>query len=226
MAKNSMQMVYGFSPNQLVFGINPTLPNIMNEGLPALEGKTFSETLAKHLDALHAARKAFTESENSERIRKALQKKICTNNTVYQNGDLVWYRRKDGDRATGPGKVVFQDGKVIFVRHGATFVRVSANRIVRKGQEFDVTEEQDDSCENTNKVVAEAVVRNNLKDKPIVEVDDFEDSDDSEEDSCQQDVHVSPQPSEDHVSSLTPVSGRRHVLPQPLRIIMFRPSNR
>lgn len=102
--------------------------------------KTFSETWAKHLDALHAAHKAFTESENSERIRKALRKKICTNNTVYQNGDLVWYRSKDGDRDTGPGKVVFQDGKVIFVRHGAAFVRVSANRIVRKGQEFDVNE--------------------------------------------------------------------------------------
>ena len=65
-------------------------PNVLNEGLPALEDKTFSETLAKHLDALHAARKAFTQSENSERIRNALRKKVCTNNTVYHNGDLVW----------------------------------------------------------------------------------------------------------------------------------------
>ena len=36
----------------------------------------------------------------------------------------------------GPGKVVFQDGKVIFVRHGSVLIRVSANRIVRKGEEF------------------------------------------------------------------------------------------
>ena len=39
MAKNSMQMVYGYSSNQLLFGTNPYLPNIMTNGLPALEGK-------------------------------------------------------------------------------------------------------------------------------------------------------------------------------------------
>ena len=76
MAKNSMQMVYGYSSNQLVFGTNPNL----SDGLPAMEGKTSSEVT--HLNALHAARKAFIESESSERIRKALKKKICTNNTT------------------------------------------------------------------------------------------------------------------------------------------------
>ena len=75
MAKNSMAMVYGYSSNQLVFGCNPNLPNIVNGGLPNLEGKTFSETLAKHLNVLHSARKAFMETENSERIRKALKRK-------------------------------------------------------------------------------------------------------------------------------------------------------
>jgi transposase InsO family protein len=139
MAKNSLKTVHGFSPNQLIFGINPVLPNVLSAGPPALEGKPFSETLAIHLDALHSARKAFIESENSERIRKALRKKICTNNTIYRNGDQVWYKRKDGARALGPGKVVFQDGKIVFVRHGMTYVRVSVNRIVKKGSEFSTT---------------------------------------------------------------------------------------
>ena len=134
MAKNSMQMVYGFSSNQLVFGTNPNIPNIMNGGLPAMEGRTSSETLAEHLNVLHAARKAFIETENSERIRKALLKKVCTNNTVFENGDNVWYKRRD--KWMGPGKVVFQDGKIIFVRHGSIYVRVSANRIVKKNEEF------------------------------------------------------------------------------------------
>ena len=141
MAKNSMQMVYGFSSNQLVFGINPNLPNIMNAGLPALEGRTSSETLADHLNVLHSARKAFIESENSERIKKALLKKVCRNNTVYENGDSVWYKRRD--KWMGPGKVIFQDRKVIFVRHGSIYVRVSANRIVKKGEEFASEEDID-----------------------------------------------------------------------------------
>ena len=76
MAKNSMQMVYGFSSNQLVYGTNPNLPNIMSHGLPAMEGKTSSEIFAQHFNALQAARKAFTESENSERVRKALMRKV------------------------------------------------------------------------------------------------------------------------------------------------------
>ena len=146
MAKNSMAMVYGYSSNQLVFGCNPKLPNIVNGGLPALEGKTFSETLAIHLNVLHDARRAFVESENSERIRKALSRKICKNNTVYENGDIVWYRRRN--KWMGPGKVVFQDGKVIFVRHGAVLVRVSANRIIRKGEEYAKDNMEGESIDN------------------------------------------------------------------------------
>ena len=69
MAKNSMQNIYSFSPNQLVFGTNPNLPNILTNGLPAIEGKTSSEVFAQHMNAQHASRKAFIESESSDRIR-------------------------------------------------------------------------------------------------------------------------------------------------------------
>ena len=67
-AKNSLQSVHGFSPFQLFFGRNSNLPNILEDKPPALEGTTSSEIVAKHITALHAARKAFIESESSERI--------------------------------------------------------------------------------------------------------------------------------------------------------------
>ena len=35
------------------------------------------------------------------------------------------------ERWLGPATVVFQEGKVVFVRHGGIFVRVSPNRIER-----------------------------------------------------------------------------------------------
>ena len=44
MAKNSLKMVYGYTPNQLVFGVNPVLPNILSGGPPALEGRPLSKT--------------------------------------------------------------------------------------------------------------------------------------------------------------------------------------
>ena len=42
MAKNSLKMVYGYTPNQTVFNTNPVLPYILSAGLPALEGRPFS----------------------------------------------------------------------------------------------------------------------------------------------------------------------------------------
>lgn len=136
MAKNSLQMVYGYSPNQLVFGKNPKLPNIASDGPPSWEEKTMSESLAKHLNALHVARRAFIKSESCSKLKLALKAKMRTNEDFYENGDIVYYKREKDDQWLGPAKVVFQDGKIIFIRHGAYFVRVSANRIVRAGEEL------------------------------------------------------------------------------------------
>ena len=58
MARNTLKMWNGFSSHQLIFGKNSSLPGIMTDGLPELEGSTSSETFAQHLSALHAASKA------------------------------------------------------------------------------------------------------------------------------------------------------------------------
>ena len=144
MARNSLQMWHGFSSYQLVFGQNPNLPNIMTAHPPAFVGSTTSEVLAKHLNSLHAARKAFIESESAERIRRALRSKVRAAEQKYEHGDRVFYKRDGQDRWLGPGKVVFQDGKVIFVRHGGVFVRVSPNRLVKFESEFMTGESQEE----------------------------------------------------------------------------------
>lgn len=136
MAKNSLQMTYGYSPNQLVFGKNPHLPNVLTDGPPGWEEQTASEMIAKHLNTLHAARRAFIQSESATKIKTALKAKIRTNLTVFEYGDVVYYKRTKDERWMGPAKVIFQDGKVIFVRHGSTYIRVSANRLVKAGQEL------------------------------------------------------------------------------------------
>ena len=119
----------GFSNHQLVFGENPHLPNIISNTSPALERTTSSEVFAQHLNALHGARKAFIQTEADKRIRRALRNKVRASEQVFENGDRVFYKRKGKERWLGPGKVVFQDAKVVFVRHGAVFVRVSPNRL-------------------------------------------------------------------------------------------------
>jgi len=131
MARNSLQMWNGYSSHQLVFGINPNLPGVMTDQVPAFDGVTSSETFAKHLNVLHTSRKAYIESEANERIRRALRSKVRASEQVYSNGDRVFYKREGRERWLGPAKVVFQDGKVVFVRHGGVFVRVTPNRLIK-----------------------------------------------------------------------------------------------
>lgn len=136
MARNSLQMWNGYSSHQLVFGSNPNVPNVITDNIPALEGSTTSEVLAKHLNVLHAARQGYIQAESCERVRRALRSKVRASQQVFQNGDLVFYKREGYEKWLGPGKVVFQDGRIVFVRHGGTFVRVSPNRLIKLGSEF------------------------------------------------------------------------------------------
>ena len=136
MAKNSLQMVYGFSPNQLVFGQNPKLPNVISDPPPSWEENTVSEVLARHLNLLHATRRAFLKSESCTKMKNALKAKITCNEVVYEPGDILYYKRAKDNKWIGPAKVVFQDGKIIFVRTGSTFVRVSTNRAIKAGTEL------------------------------------------------------------------------------------------
>ena len=157
MARNSLQMWNGFSSQQLVFGQNPNLPNIMEENLSALEVTTSSEVFEKHLNTLHDTRKEFIQTEADERIWRALHSKVRASEQIFENGDRVFDKREGRDRWLGPGKVVFQDGKVVFVRHGGVFVRVSPNRLskmnticVEDGIDDKCTHEQN-SSERTDK---------------------------------------------------------------------------
>lgn len=135
-AKNAMLNHNGFSPYQLIFGQNPNLPSVMTNKLPALESHTTSEKVAKHLNALHAARRAYIKAEASDRVKRALRHQVRAVEEVFNPGDKVYYKRDNSHRWRGPGKVLGQDNKIVFVRHGDQLVRVSTCRLVRVGQEF------------------------------------------------------------------------------------------
>ena len=128
-AKNSLTNVYGFSPHQLVFGRNPKLPNILDSPPPAREVKAQSKALLEMLNAMHKARESFMQAESCEKLKRALNTKMRTAERVYKHNEWVYYKRERDNMWMGPAKVVFQDGKVIMVRHGGYCCRVSANRI-------------------------------------------------------------------------------------------------
>ena len=92
------------------------------------------------INALHAARVKFNEALGSSKVRTVIKKKVRTINNIFERGDRVYWRsRKKKNRNRkwdGPGRVICQDGKIIFVQNGTQPIRVSINRLLKAGQEF------------------------------------------------------------------------------------------
>ena len=130
MVKNTAYLKNGFSPNQLVFGAGLNLPNVLDDAPSGLKEEELSETFASHLNALNSARISFNRSIADRKIKIALKKKIRTNNTVfYQGDDIFWKRSHEADWRKG--KVLQVDNKILWVRGGGNIYRVSINRAIK-----------------------------------------------------------------------------------------------
>ena len=165
MAKNALDNEHGYSPYQLVFGRNPNLSSVLTDKLPALEGTTMSEIVGKHIEALHSARAAFTRSECSERIRRALRKQTHPSGISYQTGEKVYYKRPDSKEWKGSGVVIGQDGAVVFVRHGGILVRVHQCRLTKVLTTPEIDDEnnakyKESECDNNNKTITSMPMAN------------------------------------------------------------------
>ena len=142
MAKNSMASYGGFSSYQLVFGRNPLIPNIENGNVAYIENGDGPEIFARHLKALSSARKAYTEAETSEKIKRALRGRIRSYEKKYEVGQTVFYKRDSSEKWLGPAKILIQDGSVSFVRHGSQLIRVNASRLWAPPKDEDDRSEQ------------------------------------------------------------------------------------
>ena len=129
-ARNALHNNHGFSPNQLVFGSNPSIPNIGEDSPVALGNITSSQTVADNLNAMRKSREEFIKADANERIRRALSRNIRrTEDLDVQVGSYVYYKREGEDRWRGPARVIGKDGKVNVVRHGGQIARVHICRL-------------------------------------------------------------------------------------------------
>ena len=162
-AKNSFAMHGGFSSFQLVFGKEPKLPDIMTDKLPALSGTTTSESLAAHINAMYAGRKAFSEAQCDEKIRRALRHKVRAVERRYNAVEEV-FSKQDGDKGEwrGPATVIGNKGSVHYLVHQGSVIRVAACRLVTTGEADDqlgTTLEQQTVTKHVN---TELSVKNNI----------------------------------------------------------------
>ena len=171
-AKNSLSNINGYSPQQLVFGKNLSLPSVLHDKLPALESKCYSETMRKNLNAMHSARKSFIEAESSEKLRRALRSKTRTHTgKIFSVGESVYYKRQNcGNVWKGPGKVIGVDGEVIMIRHGGQGVRVHSSMVKVENSEFVSDEEgqiRDGESEEENGAVKQVISKENHVEKDV-----------------------------------------------------------
>ena len=128
-AKNSLTTVNGFSPLQLVTGRQPRIPGAAHDNMdPANSLQTDHKLTHERITDIFGYRKAFIEAENSNRLKRSLKHK-GTKPEVFEQGDRVFYRVGLDIDWHGPGKVVAQDGKVIFIRHGQRIISTSPSRV-------------------------------------------------------------------------------------------------
>ena len=146
-AKNSLANVHGFSPYQLAIGYTPHIAGVLNDGAPALENDAASEFLRESLNNMAAARKAFVQSENSEKIRRALRHNIRPSaNNKFFNGNNVIYKLNDSKKWKGPGIVIGHDSQQILIKHGGTYVRVHPCRVLlREAEPLSTSSKNNDS---------------------------------------------------------------------------------
>ena len=156
-AKNALANVYGYSPNQLLYGHNPNYPSTLTNELPALETESNSETILNNIKAMTSAREAFIKAESCEKLKRATKHKIRTSTSLdYQIGEEVFYKRNDIDMWLGPGKIIGIDGKNILIRHQANVLSVSpcrvAHRAIANMQDKTSTATQDQVANMQNKI--------------------------------------------------------------------------
>ena len=134
-AKNSLSNNDGFSPDQLLYGRNINLPSVLVDEPPALESSTKIDIIRENMGAMHRAREAFIESESSERIRRALRHNIRTySDEIYENGEIVYYRRKNVKGWKGPATVLGKDGQCVLVKHGSVYCRIHPCHLMKKNR--------------------------------------------------------------------------------------------
>ena len=155
-AKNVEPNNKGFSSLQIVYGNNPTIPGILTSTPPSLSTNFTSKHVREHLANINKAREAFRIADNDERIKRALKSRIQSYiNEKYSSDDKVYFKQKDKVEWSGPATVIGQQGKVVFLKYGNNLRRVHMSRVIRVGEEFKQSKEEEKNEETAVKLPTE-----------------------------------------------------------------------
>ena len=110
-----------------MFGKNVNLPSAMNDQLST--GYSTNPLIIEHLKALRSAQESFMKAESSAKLRNALREQTRHTREHFDLGQVVYYKRNSGIKWKGPGKIVGQDGSVVFISFGGFYIIAHCCRI-------------------------------------------------------------------------------------------------
>ena len=132
-AKNTLLNVHGYSPSQILTGKQPRAPGATADNTPAQdEEEVDSRTVQKRINLMQKAREAFTKVDNSNRLKRAMRVQP-SQLEKYETGEMLCYRFGTDPRWFGPGRVIGQENKVIYIKHGGHIISTSQSRVYRPG---------------------------------------------------------------------------------------------
>ena len=134
-AKNCLANHFGFSPHQLVFGYNPSVPSVLTDNhLPAHGGGDCeSDLVEKHLTARRVSRLKFLECESNYKLNRVIRSKgRYQDKTRYVSGDRVYYKREAQKSWLGPATVIGSMDNQVLVKHGGGLIRVHPCKLMLK----------------------------------------------------------------------------------------------
>ena len=167
-SKNALHNQRGFSPNQLVFGRNPALPDLQRDVKASELREESEEDVMRHnLEAMHKSREIHIQQEADNRLKRALKSNVREHKLEeVEKSDEVYYKRDGEQEWRGPAKVIGTDGKTVVVKHGGSVREIARVHITRvagakekendKGQTGMIREErrreEDSESEDENEV--------------------------------------------------------------------------
>ena len=186
-AKNCLANHFGFSPHQLVFGYNPSVPSVLtDQHRPAHGGEVCeSDLVEQHLTARRVARLKFLETESNYKLDRVIKSKgRYQDKTRYVSGDRVYYKREAQKSWLGPATVIGSMDNQVLVKHGGLLYRVHPCKLQLKESAADCQRnDKDEDSRNTREEdfgndQGEGS-RNERDEDQIVIEDTTEDADDS-----------------------------------------------
>ena len=145
MCKNSEVNHSGFSPLQILSGINPAFTDAANDSLTVCNDLNPDDRYFHRFQTIRTARAAVREVETEDKIKRILRAKIQPHKSVnWQTGDKIIFmlRNKNGKVTWEKGQIIGVCDKVAFIKYGTNIRRVSVDelRVDHRTGEKDVAE--------------------------------------------------------------------------------------